>query len=224
MLGWRAADPARGKVQDLLEFLWPAWAYEPAGSPLHAAFEMKQWYIQKYNDPVVQWTPETAAGHDSWMGLFLYLEFAFLLPTVLYGLYRLGVQRRGTSGCDELLFLVYALETSFTTLVCIYDTLYWDSAALSAELKRELQTQLYGPWLVVRKCAPRAGALRILLTTNQRPCWPSTWPAASWAASRPPTRPRGRERRSKAGRPATWRTVAPDGRVIFFFSARGLLY
>lgn len=143
------------QVVDLLEFLWPAWAYEPAGAPLHAAFALKQWYIQKYNDPVVQWSPATAAGHDSWMGLFLYLEFAFLLPTVLYGVYRLAVQRRGTSGADELLFLVYALEVAFTTLVCIYDTLYWDPAVHPAELKREMQVQLYGPWLVVRKCPPR---------------------------------------------------------------------
>lgn len=138
---------------DLLEFIWPAWAYEPAGAPLHAAYELKQWYIQKYHDPIVQWSPETASGHDSWMGLFLYLEFAFLLPTVLYGVYRLAVQRRGTSGGDELLFLVYALEVAFTTLVCLYDTVYWDNAVYSAELKRELQVQLYGPWLVVRKCS-----------------------------------------------------------------------
>lgn len=138
---------------DLLEFIWPAWAYEPAGAPLHAAYELKQWYIQKYNDPIVQWSPETATGHDSWMGLFLYLEFAFLLPTVLYGVYRLAVQRRGTSGGDELLFLVYGLEVAFTTLVCLYDTVYWDNAAYSAELKRELQVQLYGPWLVIRKCS-----------------------------------------------------------------------
>ena len=156
---------------DLLEFLWPAWVYEPAGAPLHAVFAVKQEYIQKYNDPVVQWTPETASGHDSWMGLFLYLEFAFLLPTALYGIYRLGVQRRGTSGRDELLFLVYGLELSFTTLVCIYDSLYWDSAACSAELKRELQVQLYGPWLVIRKCPPRGSQDRPLSS----PCTSGHW-------------------------------------------------
>lgn len=136
---------------DLLEFIWPAWAYEPAGAPLHAAYSVKQWYIQKYNDPIVQWSPESAAGHDSWMGLFLYLEAFFLLPTVLYGVYRLVVQRRGTSACDELLFLVYALEVAFTTLICIYDTFYWDNAVYSAELKREMQLQLYGPWFLIRK-------------------------------------------------------------------------
>ncbi len=183
---------------DLLEFLWPTWAYEPVGAPLHAAFAVKQDYIQKYNDPVVQWTPETASGHDSWMGLFLYLEFAFLLPTALYGIYRLGVQRRGTSGRDELLFLVYGLELSFTTLVCIYDTLYWDSAACSAELRRELQVQLYGPWLVIRKCPPR-GSQRSTpgLTLNQRPSAPSTWPPGSWAVSRLRMRPREPKRLSR---------------------------
>ena len=183
---------------DLLEFLWPAWAYEPAGAPLHAVFAVKQEYIQKYNDPVVQWTPATASGHDSWMGLFLYIEFAFLLPTALYGVYRLGVQRRGTSGRDELLFLVYGLEVSFTTLVCIYDTLYWDSAACSAELKRELQVQLYGPWLVIRKCPPRGSQDRPRLTINQRPSAPSTWLPGSWAVSRLQMRPREPKSRSRA--------------------------
>jgi hypothetical protein len=181
---------------DLLEFIWPAWAYEPAGAPLHAAYELKQWYIQKYNDPVVQWSPETAAGHDSWMGLFLYLEFAFLLPTVLYGVYRLAVQRRGTSGCDELLFLVYALEVAFTTLVCIYDTFYWDNAVYSAELKRELQVQLYGPWFVIRKCLSK-DPVGHRLTMNQRLSALSTWRPGSWAASRPPMPSRESESRSR---------------------------
>ena len=153
---------------DLLEFIWPAWAYEPAGAPLHAAYSVKQWYIQKYNDPIVQWSPESAAGHDSWMGLFLYLEAFFLLPTVLYGVYRLVVQRRGTSACDELLFLVYAFEVAFTTLICIYDTLYWDSAVYSAELKREMQLQLYGPWFLIRKCPVRHPQAKTLTTSCEQ--------------------------------------------------------
>jgi hypothetical protein len=137
---------------DLLDYMWPAWLYEPVGSPLHAAFEMKAWYIGKYNDPIVQWTAETASGHDSWMGLFMHLEFFFLLPTVLYGIYRLAVQRRGTSGCDELLFLVFALEVAFTTLICIYDTSFLDEAVYPAAIKNELQFQLYAPWCIIRKC------------------------------------------------------------------------
>lgn len=137
---------------DLLEFLYPKWVYEPAGAPLHPVYAVKQWYIQTYNDPIVQWSPETAAGHDSWMGLFLFLELAFVLPTALYGVYRLGLQRRGTSGADELLFFVYALELAFTTLVCIHDGFYWDNAVYPADLKRTLLVQFFGPWLLFRKC------------------------------------------------------------------------
>lgn len=138
-------------VMDLLDYIWPASFYEPVGSPLHFAFQTKEWYIQKYNDPIVQWSVETAAGHDSWMGLFMHLEAYFLLPTVLYGIYRLVVQRRGTSGCDELLFLVYALEVAFTTLICIYDTGFLDESVYSPEIKHELQYQVYAAWAVLRK-------------------------------------------------------------------------
>ncbi|KAL2132980.1 hypothetical protein VTI74DRAFT_3050 [Chaetomium olivicolor] len=154
-MGWFLIQVPVILLIDLLEYLYPAWVYEPKGAPLHAVFAVKQWYIQTYNDPIVQWSAETASGHDSWMGLFLHLEFLFLLPTVLYGVYRLVVQRRGTSGGDELLFLVYALEVAFTTLVCIYDTYYLDSVVYPEELKQTLRIQFYGPWLVV----PTLGAV-----------------------------------------------------------------
>ncbi|KAL2266847.1 hypothetical protein VTJ83DRAFT_4124 [Remersonia thermophila] len=134
---------------DLLEVIWPAWVYQPVGSPLHFFWGVKEWYIQKYNDPILQWTPETSSGHDNWIRLFLYLELAFLLPTTLYGVFRLGVQRRGTSGADELLFFVYAFEMAFTTLVCIHHTFYLDDAMYPADVKKEMQLQLYGPFLVI---------------------------------------------------------------------------
>jgi len=130
--------------------------YEPAGSLLHAAFRSKQWYIAKYNDPIVQWTPETSAGHDSWMGLFLFLEAAFLLPAIVYGLYCFGIRRKGTSGGNELLFFVYALEVWFTTVVCTFDVWNLDSAVWSAAIKRTLVTQFYGPYLVLRKSNVRS--------------------------------------------------------------------
>jgi hypothetical protein len=194
-------------VMDLLDFIWPAWVYQLEGAPLHAAYKMKEWYIGKYNDPIVQWTPETASGHDSWMGLFMQLEFAFLLPTVVYGIYRLGVQRRGTSGADELLFLVYAIEVALTTLICIFDVSFWDAAVYSAELKRELQVQLYGPWCLVRKSLPCVTALGIFPSDHhQQPLLASIWRGGFWAASGPPTLPwrpgspsRGFIRRSLTG-------------------------
>jgi hypothetical protein len=135
---------------DLLEVVWPAWIYQPAGSPLHFFWGVKEWYMQKYNDPILQWTPETSGGRDNWIRLFLYLELVFLLPTTFYGVYRLGVQRKGTSGADELLFFAYALEMAFTTLVCIHNTFYLDDALYPTAIKREMQFQLYGPFLVIR--------------------------------------------------------------------------
>ncbi len=202
---------------DLLEFLWPAWAYEPVGAPLHAAYSLKQWYIQKYNDPIVQWSPESAAGHDSWMGLFLYFEAFFLLPTVLYGVYRLALQRRGTSATDELLFLVYALEVAFTTLVCIYDTLYWDSAVYSAELKREMQLQLYGPWFLIRKrpilaLIPMSKLDRKAhYLSNKQPSGPSTWHPGSWPVPRQPMPSLVQKSHSKGRRRARVEAVADPG-------------
>ncbi|KAK3319443.1 transmembrane protein 6/97 [Apodospora peruviana] len=133
---------------DALEF-YPKWLHESPGAPLHLFATVQKEHIAKYNDPIVQWSRETASGHDSWMGLFLYLEFAFTLPTVLYALYRFGVKRTGTSGADELLFLLYGFETALTTLVCIHDSFYWDDAVYSAEVKRTFQVNFFGPWFVI---------------------------------------------------------------------------
>lgn len=104
----------------------------------------------------MQWSPSTSVpgSHDSWIGLFLYLEFGFTLPVVLYGFFLLTVKRKGTTGRDELLFLVYALETALTTLVCIYDVGYWDPAVYSEEAKRTMVLQFFGPWFLVRKLPP----------------------------------------------------------------------
>ncbi|KAK0701584.1 transmembrane protein 6/97 [Lasiosphaeria miniovina] len=134
---------------DGLDYFFPSSMYEPAGAPLHFAYNIKQDYVATYNDPIGQWSPETASGHDSWMGLFLYLEFAFILPAVLYAVFQLGVMRRGTSGATELLLLLYGFETALTTLVCIHDVAYWDPAAYSPEVKRTLTFQLFGPWFAI---------------------------------------------------------------------------
>lgn len=87
------------------------------------------------------------------MGLFLYIEFGFTLPVVLYAVYRLGFSHRskGTSGADELLFLVYGFETAFTTLVCFHDVFYWDESDYSAELKSTFKYNFFGPWIVMRQ-------------------------------------------------------------------------
>ncbi|GAB1316779.1 Efficient mitochondria targeting-associated protein 19 [Madurella fahalii] len=161
-LGWLLMHLPIILFIDLLDVVWPTWVYESADAPLYPAYALKEWYVKTYNDPIVQWTAETSSGHDSWMGLFLYLELVLLLPIVLYGIYRLGVQRRGTSGADELLFLVYALELAFTTLVCIFDSFYWDSAVYSTEVKRAFWVQFYGPWFIIPTLGAIDMATRIL--------------------------------------------------------------
>lgn len=101
----------------------------------------------------MQWSKETASGHDSWMGMFLYLEMAIELPIVLFTVYRLGVQRKGTSGAHELALLVYSFQTAFTTAVCIHDVLYWDTSVYTAEVKNKVIGMSYLPWVIVRKYA-----------------------------------------------------------------------
>ncbi|KAK3687166.1 transmembrane protein 6/97 [Podospora appendiculata] len=147
-LAWFALQVPIVLLIDAMHF-YPSWLYKPASSPLHFAEVFRQDYIATYNDPFMQWSAATAAGHDSWIGLFLYLEFAFSVPIVVYALYRLGVQRKGTSGADELLLLVYAFETALTTLTCIHDVSYWDPAVYSAELKQTFQLNFLGPWLLM---------------------------------------------------------------------------
>ncbi|KAK4458331.1 transmembrane protein 6/97 [Cladorrhinum samala] len=148
-MGWFYLQLPLILLVDLLEFIYPETMYKPEGSPLHFAWKLHEFYISTYNDPIVQWSPQTAAQHDNWMGLFLHVEFLFLLPVVLWGLYRLGVQQNGTRGTDELLFFVYALEMAFTTLVCLHDTWYWDPTVYSDDLKWVFRSQLYGPWFFI---------------------------------------------------------------------------
>lgn len=136
---------------DGYDHLFPTWLHEAPGSPLHALAIFRQWYIREFNDPIVQWSPDKATGHDSWISLFMHIEFLFTLPIVLYTVYRLGIQRKGTSGADELLLLVYGLETALTTSVCLYDVSYWDDALYPSRLKNVFRFQFYGPWMLIRK-------------------------------------------------------------------------
>lgn len=55
------------------------------------------------------------------------------------------------TGREELLYLIYAFVTAFTTLVCLNDVFYWDNALYDAKAKNVFLFQLYGPWVVIRK-------------------------------------------------------------------------
>jgi len=157
LLGWFALQLPITILIDLLDIIWPASFYEPAGSPLHLIYLAREWYIETFNDPSVQWSAETASDHDSWMGYFLYVEMIFILPTTAYGLYRLAVRRTGTSGADELLFLVYFLELAFTTSIYFNDSFYWDSNVYTTQIKNIIRYQFYGPWIVL----PTLGAIEM---------------------------------------------------------------
>ncbi|KAK4209607.1 transmembrane protein 6/97 [Rhypophila decipiens] len=135
---------------DGYDHLFPK-SFSQPGGPLHPLAVARQDYIATFNDPIVQWSPDTPRGHDSWMGLFLYIEFAATLPTVLYAVYRLGLSKRnkGTSGADELVFLVYGFETALTTLVCFHDVFYWDDKVYSPELKNTFKYSFFAPWIVM---------------------------------------------------------------------------
>ncbi|KAK1775765.1 transmembrane protein 6/97 [Copromyces sp. CBS 386.78] len=143
---------------------YPSSLYLPPSSPLHPFHLIRQDYIATYNDPIVQWSPSTSVpgSHDSWIGLFLYLEFGFSLPVVAYGFFKLAVKGKGTTGADELLFLVYALETALTTLVCIHDVGYWDPEVHSVEVRRRMVLQFFGPWFLVPSVMAVDMARRIL--------------------------------------------------------------
>ncbi|CAP67446.1 uncharacterized protein PODANS_1_24490 [Podospora anserina S mat+] len=135
---------------DLQEVIYPSSLLVPADAPLHFAYKAKQDYIAKFNDPIVQWSPETASGHDSWMGLFIHLEFFFLLPVMIYAMYKMGIRQKGTSGPDELLFFVYALYNALTTAVCIHDTFYWDKTIWADESQLwTLRSAYYAPFVFI---------------------------------------------------------------------------
>ncbi|KAK3352514.1 transmembrane protein 6/97 [Lasiosphaeria hispida] len=140
---------AQTATQTLLVEFYPKSLYELPGAPLHFAQLARLDYLAKYNDPIVQWSAETASGHDSWMGLFIVLEYSLALPVMLFTFYRFAIKRRGTSGAHELLLAAYGFETALATLVCIHDIFYWDETLYTLETKNTLIYSYYVPWLVV---------------------------------------------------------------------------
>lgn len=110
------------------------------------------------------------------MPFLFIIELAFQLPVALYSVRRLGRGRgEGTTGPYELLLLIYAFETAFSTMLCINHTAYLDPADFTPAQRDVFWYQLMGPWVAVRKwpssppvpsssCCPRLGfgeALRV---------------------------------------------------------------
>ncbi|KAJ0115475.1 integral membrane protein [Diaporthe amygdali] len=127
---------------DAVQF-YPPQLYKTPESPLYFLQQIKDFYVATYNDPLVQ--PET---EPNWMHMVSVVEIGFQLPVALYAAWKLS-GKKGTSGPFELLLLVYAFETAFSTLLCINDVFYWDPAVYSREQKNVFLFQLYGAWLVI---------------------------------------------------------------------------
>ncbi|KAI7775646.1 hypothetical protein LA080_006484 [Diaporthe eres] len=141
-LGWFIMQLIVIFLIDAVQF-YPPELYKAPGSPLYFLQQMKDFYISTYNDPLVQ-----SATAPNWMHLVSVVEIGFQLPVALYATWRLSGSR-GTSGPFELLLLVYAFETAFSTLLCINDVFYWDPTVYSREQKNVFLFQLYGAWLVI---------------------------------------------------------------------------
>lgn len=141
---------------------YPAWLCSYAGAPLHFLHTFRQWYVSTYNDPLMDWTPESGAAvgaGGSWMALFLKIEIGATLPIVFYSVYRFLKLARSslpktTTGPWELLLLVYAFETALTTAVCIHDVGYWSPAVYSEADKNVFRYQLFGPYFAMRTFSP----------------------------------------------------------------------
>lgn len=91
------------------------------------------------------------------MPFLFFIEIAFQLPVSLYSVYRLGRgSSKGTTGVYELLLLVYAFETAFSTMLCMNHVVYLDPADFTREQRDVFWYQLMGPWVAVRKssCCP----------------------------------------------------------------------
>lgn len=131
-------------VVDGVPYIYPAWLYQPKGSPLHFLQMIRDYDINTYNDPLFQ---EHLA--PNFMHFLFVIEIGFQLPTVLFSLYRF---RKGTTtGSLELLLLVYAFETAFTTALCMNSVFFIDELVFTPEQRTVFLWQLMGPWVAIRE-------------------------------------------------------------------------
>ena len=127
--------------------LYPAALWAPAGAPLHFLADLRAYYLAEYGD---QFFAPPPAEVPSFFPLFALLELVFHLPVSLWAVGRLS--RSGSAGLrgkDELLLLVYGLETALTTATCMYEVYLWDPALVSPRQKVVLLGGLYGGYLAL---------------------------------------------------------------------------
>ncbi|TLD31058.1 hypothetical protein PspLS_02434 [Pyricularia sp. CBS 133598] len=145
-LGWFIMQTLVTPLVDALPF-YPEWLYASPDSPLHFLQSIHDFYVGTYRDLIVtEW--HNAVPVRPWVRLCTYLEMGFQLPTALYAVLRLR-KGRGTSGGDELLFLVYAFETFFSTILCAHDVYHWDEKLYTMADKHFLVGAFYSSWMFI---------------------------------------------------------------------------
>lgn len=155
-----AHKPISLQVVDGVPYIYPAWLYQPEGSPLHVLQKIRDYDINTYNDPLFQ---EHLA--PDFMHFLFVIEIGFQLPTVLYSLYRF---RKGTTtGPFELLLLVYAFETAFSTVLCMNSVFFIDEQVFTPEQRTVFLWQLMGPWVAVRKATEASTRQNLWICSDQ---------------------------------------------------------
>ncbi|TGJ77138.1 hypothetical protein E0Z10_g10740 [Xylaria hypoxylon] len=134
--------------------LYPKSLWVPRDAPLHALWDLREYYIRHYND---QFFLPPPAEIPNFFPLFAFFELIFHLPVSVWAVRALwSALGRGLSGGSELLLLVYGFQTAITTLTCMYEAALWDPAVVSVQQKTVLVGGLYGGYF----------ALAVLLTVD----------------------------------------------------------
>ncbi|KAI0165590.1 transmembrane protein 6/97 [Xylariaceae sp. FL1272] len=134
--------------------LYPQTLWLPKEAPLHFLAQLREYYIENYND---QFFLPPPAEIPSFFPLYAFLELVFHLPVSLWAVRTLWSRGpKGLSGSAEILFLVYGVETALTTATCMYDAALWDPAVVTVSQKITIVAGLYGSYF----------ALAMLLTVD----------------------------------------------------------
>ncbi|KAI6353755.1 hypothetical protein MCOR25_008899 [Pyricularia grisea] len=145
-LGWFIMQIVVIGLIDAVPF-YPKWLYASPESPLYFLQRIHDFYVGTYRDLIVtEW--HKAVPVRPWVRLNAYIEVGFQLPTAVYAALRLR-KGRGTSGGDELLFLVYACQTFYSTLLCAHDVYHWDEKLYTMAEKHFLVGGFYSSWMLI---------------------------------------------------------------------------